>query len=529
MQRGMVQAADIADKGGAQSPEVRGQAVTHEELEEILGCPSLPSLPAVALRVIELTKDDSVEMKELAATIENDQALAAKILRTVNSSFYAVRTRCATISKALVLLGLAPVKTLALGFSLVSAVSSENDRNFDFVAYWRRGLYTGVAAKRFAEAAGVSGNEEAFLAGLLQDVGMVAMHRALGERYLAVLAQAGGDHRKLSRLELAAIDLQHAEIGAMLAQRWKLPEELVIPVRYHERPSAAPREHAALTRCVGLGNLAHDALTDADPVPATRRLYVQAGHWFGLPQTRVDEVMRQIAAQVKEMSALFRLETGSPADVEAVLAKAGARMLELSKPAPGSAAPGSGIESLIKNGAEHDALTGTLARSAFDRVLREQFTRCTGEKQPLALAVAAIDGYKAAQAAGHGVVDDVVVGVATLLRKHTEPMGGVVCRIGPDLFAAVIPGATRAAAHAAASEFVADVLRSRGSWRGPSPSDATCAPAVASSVGVAVHDTGESGHTTPEALVKGATRAVQTARTTGGARVEAAGERRCAA
>ena len=94
-----------------------------ELLEQILVCPSLPSLPAVALRVIELAGKSDVVMKELASTIEQDQGLAAKVLRTVNSSFYSVRTKCSTISKALVLLGLGPVKTLSLGFSLVSAVA----------------------------------------------------------------------------------------------------------------------------------------------------------------------------------------------------------------------------------------------------------------------------------------------------------------------------------------------------------------------------------------------------------------------
>ena len=99
-------------------------------LEEILSCPNLPSLPAVALRVIELTSNVNVSLKELAETIQNDQGLATKILKTVNSSFYGLRQRCSTIDKAIVMLGLSPVKSLALGFSLVESIDDPADARF---------------------------------------------------------------------------------------------------------------------------------------------------------------------------------------------------------------------------------------------------------------------------------------------------------------------------------------------------------------------------------------------------------------
>ena len=104
-------------------------------LEEILSCPSLPSLPAVAVRVIELTSDPNVRLSDLGEMIETDQGLTTKILRTVNSSYYGLRQKCANIQKALVMLGLNPVKSLALSFSLVSAVQDgESEGEFDFVS-----------------------------------------------------------------------------------------------------------------------------------------------------------------------------------------------------------------------------------------------------------------------------------------------------------------------------------------------------------------------------------------------------------
>src|SRR5205085_10088557 len=180
-------------------------------LDRILRCTSLPTLPAVAVRVIELTSNSNVSLDELAGVIQNDQALAAKILKTVNSSFYGLRRPCSNIGQSLVMLGLSSVKSLALSFSLVSSLGSRADAGFDFISYWRRGLYTAVAAKSIARVAGVLQEDESFLGGLLQDIGMVALHRALGERYEGLLAHAGRDHYALARLELADLDLQHAD------------------------------------------------------------------------------------------------------------------------------------------------------------------------------------------------------------------------------------------------------------------------------------------------------------------------------
>ncbi|MEX0876665.1 MAG: HDOD domain-containing protein, partial [Phycisphaerales bacterium] len=156
-------------------------------LEDILSCSTLPSLPSVASRVLELTSDPDVKMDELAEEIRYDQGIAAKILRTVNSSFFGLRRRCSSIDHALVMLGLGPVKSLVLGFSLVSSLKAEDGDAFCYPEYWKRSLTTAVASKYAAEMAGNKLIlDEAFLAGLFQDIGMIAMHRTIGDNYLAL-------------------------------------------------------------------------------------------------------------------------------------------------------------------------------------------------------------------------------------------------------------------------------------------------------------------------------------------------------
>ena len=118
-----------------------------ELIKKIRACPTLPSLPAIAVQVLKLAQKDHVDIAEIARVISKDPALSSKILRTVNSSFYGRANTISTISHALVLLGLQSVKTLVLGFSLVGNLSKTKTKGFKHVTYWRRSVYAATAAR----------------------------------------------------------------------------------------------------------------------------------------------------------------------------------------------------------------------------------------------------------------------------------------------------------------------------------------------------------------------------------------------
>lgn len=490
-------------------------------LEEVLACPSLPSLPAVAVRVIELTADKNVSLKELADTIQNDQGLSAKVLRTVNSSYYGLRTRCASINKALVMLGLGPVKALALGFSLVASQQIDPRSGFDLVAYWRRGLYTAVASKSIAEAAQKSFADEAFLAGLLQDVGVMAMFRSLGARYQEVLQKTGGDHSKLVRLELEAFDMQHPEVGAMLAERWRLPKELVLPVRFHERPTAAPVECADIVRCVSLGNMAHDVLTEADPGPALKRLYAKAEQWLKITPSSMDDTLKLVAQAAKEMSGLFKLDTGAARDIDTVLSQAHAQLSQIRPPLSTNTASEDGLAKLLAADGTVDPLTGAMARSAFDTAIKWAFGTSKSQGGGVGLVQVSVDCLEQAQTRGGTELgDQILVGVATLLHKHFIPLGGVVCRLNGGLFSVVLQGVAKPAVIRATDEFRIDLERG---WPGWKTQAGVAADGMAVSVGIASRDPLEpSGVGSPSELIIAAARAIQRCREEGQAGVRTA-------
>lgn len=483
-------------------------------LEEVLSCPSLPSLPAVAVRVIELTSDKNVSLKELSSTIQNDQGLAAKVLRTVNSSYYGLRTRCATIEKALVMLGLAPVKALTLGFSLVSSIEPHRPDGFDYTQYWRRGLYTAVGARIISEIVRGQFADEAFLGGLLQDVGVVAMYRALGDEYLKVMQRCEGDHRQLAKHELAAFDIQHADVGAMLAQRWRLPSELVLPVRYHERPTAAPKECSEIVRAVGLGNLLHDALTDPEPAASIRRLYERAEQWFNLTPSTMDDALRKTAEAARELSTLFKLDTGDAVDADAILRRADHALASISPVADPTLESDEGLAALLVDGDKTDPITGVLGRSGFETALRWAFQQSERDNSALSLVEVWIDTRTGANARRTAPWrDGVLIGMANLLRKHFSPSGGAVCRLSDELFCIVVPGMSQRAAVRSSEDIAHDVSRLSQSWgtaeHAPTP--------LGVSIGVATRAPDQHvALQTPQALVAAAAKALHASRTAGG-------------
>src|SRR3954453_12268158 len=129
-------------------------------LQRIRQCPSLPSLPTIAMQVLDLAQKTDVDIAEIARIISKDPALSTKILRTVNSSFYARSQNVSTISHSLVILGLQSVKTLVLGFSLVTNLKNNKSNGFKHLAYWKRSIYAATAARTIAGKINIVQQEE---------------------------------------------------------------------------------------------------------------------------------------------------------------------------------------------------------------------------------------------------------------------------------------------------------------------------------------------------------------------------------
>jgi HD-like signal output (HDOD) protein len=195
----------------------------------------------------------------LASLIVKDAAIATKLLSVANSIMFVGRAGpSTTVSQAVMRLGKNSVMTLSLSFTLARLQPSRPDA-FDYQRFWKRSLIGATAAGYLGELMRAN-REEAFLGGMFQDIGMLALHEALGDAYGEVIRPAGTDHLRLERLERESLHTDHREVGAWLARKWKIPDYLVHSTIGSHNPLShdVSRAHETIVKCVALSGFVAD-------------------------------------------------------------------------------------------------------------------------------------------------------------------------------------------------------------------------------------------------------------------------------
>ena len=478
-----------------------------EVLERVLQSPRLPSLPAIAIEVIDLVQHKDVKIKQIADTIQHDAALSTRILKTVNSSFYGQAHAISTISHALVVLGLNAVKSLALGFTLVNNLRDSASEGLDHLAFWRRSLYAATAARQLANEIGLVQQEEAFLGGLLQDLGLLAMSQTLGDEYEQLIAQTGLEHHRLHELEREHLGTDHAELGGVLAEKWNLPPLLVEPIRHHEDPERAPEVLLPLIRCVALGGRVAEAFMSGNAAEALKAYYRLAGHWFELSPEQAEPLLKTIHSGSIEMKRLFDVPTGAFENADEILARANEVLATLNLQQQQQQTELVQKNQQLIQEVNTDSLTGAANRRRFNEFIAEAFERVTAETAPVSLLFFDADHFKRFNDTyGHQTGDRVLVELSTTLQALVD-QDSLVARYGGEEFAVVVPGRDRVDAARLAEKMRAEVENM------PVASDEGEPLTVTVSIGVSTYD----GHVFErvEQFIKAADQAVYAAKAGG--------------
>ena len=240
----------------------RAEQLVHDEpglgriVEAIEQIGSLPTIPAAAQRAMVLARDERASMREIAEVVSHDQALAATVLKVVNSAYYGLRQSVGTLPLALTVLGVREIINLVLGVSVVSAFPTSSDNElFSREALWRASAQCAHAAKRLAHGVGLGRlASEAFLGGLVHDIGLIVLDEYLHDEFVETLRTAQQKGLELIVAERDRLGTTHASIGAWLAERWAFPEPLVEAIACHHDPEKSSWE-PPLTALVHLAEL----------------------------------------------------------------------------------------------------------------------------------------------------------------------------------------------------------------------------------------------------------------------------------
>src|SRR5215471_18719052 len=171
----------------------------------------LPSPPVIAVRILDAVKKDDFSLGELAAIIQTDPALTARILKVANSSFYCLPHKASSIEKALSVLGMNALKNIALSFVIASGMKKPGDDNFDFDFFWKRSITAAVAANLVASLVNHR-NDDTFITSLLQDIGVVIMYLCRPDDYLMVRQDKQISGLPIEVVERQVFGFDHQEV-----------------------------------------------------------------------------------------------------------------------------------------------------------------------------------------------------------------------------------------------------------------------------------------------------------------------------
>jgi diguanylate cyclase (GGDEF)-like protein len=402
-------------------------------IDEILAADNLPSLPRVAMQVLDLVEQDNATVSAIAEVIEKDPALTARVLKMVNSSLFGLSKTVGSLQQATVVLGLRTVKVVALSFSLVESIHDHEETAFDYDLYWRRSLSTAVMAKLISHEIEDDRGDESFVGGLLCDIGLVAGNRVAAESYAQVW-QAWADHRRpIQQIEQELLETTHADIGAALLNRWNLPDTLVAAVGMHhsdtiETDNEQVRSLATtLNAASAVAEVFCGDVDESELVSVTER----AAHTLGIRIERLRELMEQLDTQLRETAHLFHVSIGTSIPYHALRERAMTQLAALSISAEREREhahqKAEQAESQLKElstqaqalarRATHDPLTKIPNRAIFQQRLSSLSTQAEESRGSVGVIMLDIDHFKKLNDEhGHQAGDEALRNVGQLLR-----------------------------------------------------------------------------------------------------------------
>lgn len=249
---------------------------------------NLPTLPGIVARLTRMAEDPDTTTEQMGRVISKDHILAAKLLKLVNSAFYGFPQKISSLSSAIILLGFNVIKSLIISASIFELMETSD------VELWEHSLGTAVAASVLAKRLGIQDPEEVSTAGLIHDIGKVAIKMELPKQYDEILNIVEMKHVSMFEAERMVLGLDHAEVGGWLAKSWFLPRKLVDPISCHHLPKGSKEEPLAsailhfsdvLVRGLGYG---HGVDIWVPPLSKV------AWENLGLAATDIDEILDEV-------------------------------------------------------------------------------------------------------------------------------------------------------------------------------------------------------------------------------------------
>ncbi len=268
----------------------------------------LPALPGMALNVLQLTKDPNTSARQLEEVIKRDQALAARILKLVNSAMYGLRREVTSISHAVAILGMEAVRSVVMAAAMQSLIKNGMNKGSDLGVklLWDHSAGAAMACRTIANLVRYKDPEEAFLCGLMHDIGKPVLLQNFPREYTQVFSRVYRGGTSFHRVEMEMFGFSHAHLGAVVAQKWNFPRPIWSAIQLHHEPTGttAPGTLAAIAALANLVMIQmevgfeKDASLELDKEPAAA--------FLDLDKTAVEIVLTQTRKALENVPAITK-------------------------------------------------------------------------------------------------------------------------------------------------------------------------------------------------------------------------------
>ena len=274
----------------------------------------LLSLPQTLAEVLRVVKDETSSAQELADVLIRDPALTAKLLRIVNSPFYGLRREVNSMHQAVVTLGTRQVTAITLSSSVYNMTDRWHSA-VDRIRFWRHSLEVAIASRLLAEKTGYNHIEEAFIAGLLHDIGILILEKSFPQDFARIRKEVLNGE-SLIDMEEDAWGTNHARVGQFLLDQWNIPEAISSAVGHHHDlyVEGATDADIRLPQVVCLANLLSQFSAAEQRRPRlsyeVENREIITGN-LGLTPTEITMIQKELFARMLEESQYLEIEIGS--------------------------------------------------------------------------------------------------------------------------------------------------------------------------------------------------------------------------
>ena len=413
--------------------------------ERLKNCRTLPTIPSVGIQVLDLCSQENAKMAQIAGVVRQDPALSARMLRMVNSAWFGLVRQVGTLDRAVTLLGTDAACCVALSFSIMRGLR-RND--IDLSGFWRRSLIGAVAARSLARWTGHNEPEVLFLAGLLQDIGILGLVEAFPGTYPKLLASSGGDHTLLATQEEEKLGDDHTVVGAWLVRYWRLPEVFEFSIQGSHDPDRAGVSSDILTgvELVSLSGLLADIWVSGDPVEPLRQATKIAQSRLGVDADNLHTILQEIASALPEIGRLFEINLENEEVLNDILERAKealvlatVKTVRHARKAQLKAEAVAAQSDVLQEQSKRDDLTGIYNRAYLDQSLSREFEWAKKHDLPLSVVFCDVDEFKKINDNhGHQAGDRVLLWIAQILSNQVRSHD-FVGRRGGDEFILILP------------------------------------------------------------------------------------------